>query len=376
MATSPYRSWVEISREQVAANYNAVKTVVGSSVEVMAVVKADAYRHGAIEISRVLTANGARWLAVSNVEEGVALRDAGVKARILVMADFLPVGRLAMLENDLTPVIHSLEDLRDLDRLARDRDAPVRYHLKVDTGMCRLGTRACAEEIASTVRGYSAIELEGLMTHFASVTDFSVQQTEEQTRCFFNLSEELNQRGIDPALRHLSSTGSIAYRRRESWGNIVRPGHAIYGYVSPARGPAPGSVLGVKPVLSWKAAVLTVKEIPEGSRIGYGGISRALQPMRIAVLAIGYADGLPHRLSNRGRVIVCGKYANILGAVSMDVTTIDVTHCPEVRIGQPVTIIGAEGEARIDAQDIARHAGTISYSMLCGINSRVRRVYV
>jgi alanine racemase len=377
MATSPYRSWVEISRRQIAANFQYIRKAVAEGIEVMPVVKADAYRHGALEISRVLEDEGARWMAVSNVEEGVALREAGVSARILVMADFLPVGRIAMLEHGLTPVIHALEDLPDLDTLARSRGEVVRYHLKVDSGMCRLGTRADAAAIASAVQMHRNIELEGIMTHFASVADFSVSQTEDQTRCFLHLVGALANAGVHPERIHLSSTGAIAYRRRDTWGNLVRPGHAIYGYVSPARGPAPGNLLkGVRPALTWKAAVLTVKDVPPGSLVGYGGIFRAPKPMRIAVLAVGYADGLPHRLSNRGRMIACGRYANILGAVSMDVTTIDVTHCPEIRIGDAVTILGQEGDVKIDAQEIARVAGTISYNVLCAISSRVRRVYL
>jgi alanine racemase len=377
MATSPYRSWVEVSRNRIAENFRCIRRTVGEHIEVMPVVKADAYRHGACEISRVLVAEGARWLAVSNVEEGVALRAADIDARILVMADFLPVGRLAMLQHGLTPVIHSLEDLRDLNALAATHGERVRFHLKIDSGMCRLGTRACAAEIVAAVRACPEIELEGLMTHFASVADFSVRQTEEQAACFQHLAAELVAAGLRPRCVHLSSTGAIAYGRTNAWGNLVRPGHAIYGYVSPSRGPAPANLLkGVKPALTWKAAVLTVKEIPEGSRVGYGGMFHSTAPMRIAVLAVGYADGLPHRLSNRGRVIACGRYANILGAVSMDVTTIDVTHCPELRIGDAVTLLGSEGDAKIDAQDVARVAGTISYNVLCAISSRVRRVYV
>ena len=242
--------------------------------------------------------------------------------------------------------------------------------------MCRLGTRASADDIARSVQSCKRIQLEGMMTHFASVTDFTVEQTEEQTQCFFDLLADLRQRGVDPRMIHLSSTGSIAYRERRTWGNMVRPGHAIYGYVSPARGPAPGKQLKVKPALTWKAAVLTVKEVPQGSLVGYGGMFRASETMRIAVLAVGYADGLPHRLSNRGRVIACGNYANILGAVSMDMTTIDVTHCPGIEIGQAVTLLGQREMRRIDAQEIARVAGTISYSVLCAISSRVRRVYL
>jgi alanine racemase len=158
---------------------------------------------------------------------------------------------------------------------------------------------------------------------------------------------------------------------------MVRPGHAIYGYVSPvAKGTAPPRLLDVKPALTWKTAVLSVKELPAGALIGYGGIFRATQPTRIAVLAAGYADGIPHRLSNKGRVIVKGQLAPILGAVSMDLTTIDVTHCPPVEVGDPVTLLGSEAGLSIDAQQIARIAGTISYSVLCGIHARVKRIYV
>lgn len=376
MATSPYRSWVEISRAQIAENFRAIRDAVGTAVEVMPVVKADAYRHGAIEVSRVLVENGARWLAVSNVEEGVALRQAGMGTRILVMADFLPVGRVAMLDYDLTPVIHSLEDVRELEHLAASRGAPAKFHLKIDSGMGRLGTRAAAQEIADTLRSAPHLQLEGLMTHFASVADFSVHQTEDQTSYFTGLCATLAGAGVHPPLIHMASTGAIAYARREAWGNMVRPGHAIYGYTTPARGKGPANLLKVKPALTWKAAVLAVKDVEAGALIGYGGMFRAPAPMRIAVLAVGYADGLPHRLSNRGRVIARGMAAPILGAVSMDVTTIDVTRCPELRAGDAVTLLGAEGGVSIDAQEMARIAGTISYSVLCGISSRVKRVYL
>jgi alanine racemase len=214
------------------------------------------------------------------------------------------------------------------------------------------------------------------MTHFASVSDFTVEHTDQQAECFLGLVDQLKAMGVTARYVHLSSTGGIAYREQSAWGNMVRPGHAIYGYVSPARGPGPASRIQVKPAMSWKAAVLTTKEIPRGAKIGYGGMYRASETMRIAVLAVGYADGIPHRLSNRGRVIVYGRYAPILGAVSMDLTTIDVTHCPEIEVGQAVTILGEEGGLTIDAQEIARQAGTISYSVLCGISSRVKRVYV
>jgi alanine racemase len=157
---------------------------------------------------------------------------------------------------------------------------------------------------------------------------------------------------------------------------MVRPGHALYGYVSPDRGEAPARVLEVRPALTWKARVIAVKNVPEGALIGYGGMFRAPHPLRIAVLAIGYADGLPHRLSNRGHVIAAGHLAPILGAVSMDLTTIDATDAPSLRAGDAVTLLGAEDGVSINAQEMARTAGTISYDILCGIRARLKRVYV
>ena len=372
-----YRSWVEISLGQIAENFRAVKSVVGPAVEVMPVVKADAYRHGAVEVSRTLCNEGARWLAVSNVEEGAALRDAGMKCRILVMADFLPAERKGLLEYNLTPVIHSLEDIQEWDRLAASRGAPASYHLKIDSGMGRLGTRAPAAEILRAIQAAKHVQLEGLMTHFASAADYSGTQTEDQIRTFQAACSGLAQAGVQPSYVHLSSSTPVAYGRRNAWQKMVRPGHAIYGYVSQAsRGSAPSRLLSVKPALAWKTAVMAVKDIPEGALIGYGGMFRAAQPMRIAVLAAGYADGIPHRLSNRGRVIAGGKLASIIGAVSMDLTTIDVTHCRPLNPGDSVTLLGTEGDVTIDAQQMARIAGTISYSILCGISARVKRIYV
>jgi len=372
----PYRSWVEVSRPQIAANFEAIRDVVGPDVEIMPVVKADAYRHGAVEVSRTLEERGARWLAVSNAEEGIALRDAGIRARIVVMADFLPFTREAMLSYNLTPVLHSLEDIPELDRLACVRERKVPFHLKIDSGMGRLGVRNQVAAIASTVLAGRYVELEGLMTHFASAANYQNKQTEEQTAVFNNVAAALNAAGVYPRLLHLSSTIPIAYGRRQAWRGMVRPGHAIYGYVSPARGHAPQRILEVKPALSWRATVLSVKDLPAGASVGYGAMFRATEPMRVAVLAAGYADGIPHRLSNRGSVIVHGKFAPILGAVSMDLTSIDVTHSPETKAGDAVTLLGSEGALTIDAQEIAKLAGTISYSVLCGIHARVKRIYI
>ena len=370
------RCWVEVSRSQIAANYRNVRDSVGSGVEVCGVVKADAYGHGMIEVARILAQQGARWLAVSSVEEGVTLRRHGIDLRILVMAGVLPGERDAILEYQLTPAVHDIAELSALDAVAAQRDSSLPFHLKIDSGMGRLGTRASAEEIAEAVAPLRYAKLEGLMTHFASAADFTSPQTDSQIAYFDTIAIGLAARGVSPTYLHLSSTNGIAYPRSGGLRAMVRPGHAIYGYVSPARGRGPMRTLDVKPALSWKTRIVAVKQVPEDALIGYGGSYCTAHPMCIAVLAAGYADGIPHRLSNRGKVIAGGKLTSILGTVSMDLTTIDITHAPHLRPGDVVTLLGTEGEVSLDAQQIAKTAGTISYNVLCGISARVKRFYV
>ncbi len=373
----PFRSYVVVSREQLARNFRNVRSVVGPHIEVAGVVKADAYGHGALEVSRVLVAEGARWLAVSSVEEGVTLRGAGIRQpRILVMGGFLPYESDALLEFDLTPTVHSLPQMLQLEGLARGSGRTIRYHLKIDSGMGRLGTRAPASEILAALSQTRHAHLEGLMTHFASAADYTSTQTVEQLAYFHTVCEELRRAGVNAAHLHTSSTNAIGYGRTEGWHNMVRAGHALYGYVSPARGEGPTQLLDVKPSLTWKAKLLAVKDIPEGALVGYGGGFRAPRPMRIGILGAGYADGIFHRLSNRGKVIADGKLTPILGSISMDLTTIDLSHTDVLGPGDDVTLLGREGEICQDAQQIARAAGTISYNILCSISARVRRVYV
>jgi alanine racemase len=375
--TPPYRSWVYVSREQIARNFRAVRDAVGPGVEVAGVVKADAYGHGALEVSRVLLAEGARWLAVSSVDEAVQLRAGGIgEPRILVMGGFVEFECDALVTQDLTPAIHSLDQLARFDRLAASAGRPLRYHLKIDSGMGRLGTRAGAAEIAAAVEAATHARLDGLMTHFASAADYANPQTAEQLAYFHAICDRLSAAGIRPPYLHTSSTIPIAYGRREGWHTLVRAGHALYGYVSPARGEAPPPVLKVAPALTWKARILAVKDIPQGARVGYGGTFRAPQAMRIGVVAAGYADGVFHRLSNRGKVIAAGKLTPILGTISMDLTTIDLSHTTALAPGDEVTLLGREGASSLDAHEIARVAGTISYNILCSISERVRRVYV
>lgn len=343
-----------------------IQRTVGAGIQLMPVVKADAYRHGATAVSQVLEHEGAQWLAVSNLEEGKALREAGIRARILVMAERIAADPKAWREHRLTPVIHDLSEIRMLDH-------EIAYHLKVDSGMGRLGTNASITEIVESVKG---TRIEGLMTHFATSANFQSEQTNDQHKRFEAVQAALEQNGIRPMFLHEASTNPLHFGYRKSWGNLARPGYAIYGFVSRSRGKAPDKLLDVAPALSWKARILLVKEIAPGTPVGYGAQFVADKSMRIGILGVGYADGLPHRLGNRGHVIAAGKLANIIGAVSMDVTTVDLTDAPTLKAGDAVSLLGQEGEASIDARQMARDAGTIAYSILCGISTRVPRIYV
>jgi alanine racemase len=234
--------------------------------------------------------------------------------------------------------------------------------------MHRLGTLASADEILRATHGAN---LEGVMTHFASSADYTSPQTDRQQSVFDQLLNHLR-----PTYVHAASTNPVHFARKQSWGNLVRPGYATYGYVSHPKGQAPAELLDVAPALQWKATILLTKEVPAGSPIGYGALHVTQRPTRLGILGVGYADGLPHRLSGKGQVLASSQLVPILGAVSMDVTTVDLTDVPQLQAGGHVTLLGHDGEHSIDARQIARLAGTIAYSVLCGISTRVPHYYI
>jgi alanine racemase len=333
------RCWVEISLGRIARNFRAI-CAAAPGVEIVPVVKANAYGHGMAPVAAALAAEGAHWFAVSSFEEGLALRASGIRARVLVMADtgFDPVRH-----EGLTPVIHSLGEIPD---------AP--FHLKIDTGMHRLGVLASPEEVIAAVKKRP---IEGLMTHFASSADFQNPHTRDQLSCFLPLVE-----AIAPRYVHAASTNPIHFGIRESWFNMARPGLALYGYLSRARGEAPGHLLSVRPALTWQASVIAVKDVAAGARVGYGGSFVAPRAMRLAIVGAGYADGLSRRLSNKPPFV---------GAISMDVSTIDISTSPDLRPGDAVALLG-DGRSAVD---LARQAGTIAYEVLTSISARVHRIY-
>lgn len=369
------RTWAEISLARIAANWRELRRA-ARGAEVCAVVKANAYGHGAVPAARTLESEGASWFAVSNTAEGAELRRAGIRGRILVMGGFVPSEMDAFFEHSLTPAIHSIESLLDLEQRAAALERPLPVHLKLDSGMGRLGSREPVAEIAQAAARLRLVRIEGVMSHLASAADFECGQNEEQCSAFERALEALRAAGVEPSIAHLASSAPACYGIARALHQMVRAGLSLYGYVPEPLGQAPPLQVSVSPALAWKARIVEVKVIPAGAPVGYNARWRAPRDSRIAVVAAGYADGVPHTLAGRGRVIAAGRLAAIVGAVSMDVITVDVTDCPPLQRGDAVTLIGEEGSARHDAADFAREAGVIPYVILCGIGNRVQRMYV
>lgn len=366
-----YRNWVEISLAQVRANYDELKRAAG--VEICAVVKADAYRHGAERVASALEAHGARWFAVSNTEEGVKLRQAGINGHIIVMGDFLPFEQEALRDYSLTPVIHSLSRLRDYQRFAAQQpsgDWPV--HVKLDTGMGRLGVRTAIQQVIDALRDCAPLRFEGLTTHFAAASDFDSPQTPNQIARFEHGLTALQVAGLTPAMVHMSSSAPVVFGLKQAFGTMVRPGISLYGYGLHGSPSAPAAQATVKPALTWNARILEIRDMPAGAAVGYNARWHAPCASRIGVIACGYADGIPHQLSCKGHAVVAGQLVPFVGAVSMDLITLDLTSVPQAQCGGTATLIGPG----YDAEDMAREAGVISYSVLCGLGNRVARVYL
>lgn len=368
------RTWAEISLQQIAANWRELRRA-AAGTEVAAVVKANAYGHGAVEVARRLEREGCSWFAVSNAAEGAELRRAGVSSRILIMGGFAPFEVDSLFEHQLTPAVHSIGDLLALEARAAALGRRLAVHVKLDTGMGRLGTREAAADVARAAATLRHLEMEGVMSHLASAADFSSPQTSRQLDAFERFLEAIRSAGLAPPIAHIGSSAAVCYGMRRAFHQMIRTGLALYGYVPEATGEAPAVQVDVRPALVWKARIVAVKQIPEGEPVGYNARWRAPRPSQLAVVAAGYADGVPHTLAGRGHAIVAGRLVPIVGAVSMDVISLDVTGCPALSPGDAVTLIGHEETVRHDAADFAREAGVIPYVILCGLGRRVERCY-
>lgn len=378
-------TWAEVSLTALRHNFRTVQQYVSPSATVCAVVKADAYGHGAVECARALEQEGAVWFGVTSVDEGLRLRQGGITSRILIMTGFVRGEQEAVVKHDLTPTvwdwnhIELLEDMAEKFRLGPKDAIPV--HLKVDTGMSRLGVPvADLPAMAEVLREARHVVLEGLFTHLASADVIDAPDTNAQIVRFEDAIAAVVESGLSPVYYHMANSAALA-TRPETWKNMVRPGLSLYGYYLPFASVVSGTPdvsyeLPVKPVLTWKTRILQVREVGANQPLGYHGGYVTQAPARIAVIPVGYADGLSRHLSNRGRVIVRQDYASIVGYVAMDLTLIDITGIPGVDVGDEVILLGSSGHHAISAWDLASLAGTIPYEVLCGISDRVPRKYV
>ena len=354
-----------INLKQYQANLSAIRSLTRDGVKVMAVVKADAYGHGLVQIGQAAQLGGADWLGVALAEEGIALRQAGIRLPILVLAGLLGEGAAAAAQFGLTLTIHTPEQLAAAALAAGSTGRPVDAHLKLDTGMNRIGIRDVRDLklMLTGLENQPQVRLTGAFTHFACA-DSDPAFTDGQLARFGEMTSHLPQ-GI---LLHACGSSAIL-TRPDAHFHMVRPGISLYGYASVA------TDARLMPVLSWVAEINHVKSIAPGESVGYGATYTAPKPMRIATLSVGYGDGYSRLLSNCGRVLINGRSCPIVGRTCMDMTMVDITDAGPVMPGEEAVLIGTQGEETITASEIAALMGTIPYEVLLNISRRVPRIY-
>ena len=372
-------TWAEIDLNHLAANFVQVKRRVTPAARVMAVLKANGYGHGAVECASRLSSEGVDWFGVALPEEGIQLRDVGIKEPILCLGGYWPGQAAACIQHQLTPVVYRLEMIEALNQAAANAGVVADAHVKVDTGMGRLGIRFDQlSEFLPGLEKFRNVRIDGVMTHLAAADDAACQPlTRDQIQRFEDAVTIFRDHGYRPTYLHLANSAGI-FGYRESWGNLVRPGGVLYGLWRDIL-PLTTSNIELLPVMSLHSRISLLKWVPPGETIGYGCTFEASRRSLIATLPVGYHDGYMRGLSNRGHVIVHGKYAPVVGRVSMDLTLIDVTDVPEAQIDDQVTLLGYNRntpELKITAEELARIAGTLSYEVTCGVSERVPRVFV
>jgi len=372
-------TWAEIDLNNLAANFNRIRGRVTPAARVMAVIKANAYGHGAVECAQRLSREGADWFGVALPEEGIQLRAAGIKEPILLLAGYWPGQAAACVQHQLTSVVYRLDMIEALNQAAANAGIVIDVHVKVDTGMGRLGV--CFDQLNEFIPGlaqFRNVRIDGIMTHLAAADDAACQPlTHDQIQRFDDAVTVFRDLGYRPTHLHLANSAGI-FGHRESWGNLVRPGGVLYGLWRDVLPPSTSDP-ELLPVMSLHSRISLMKWVPSGETIGYGCTFEASRRSLIATLPIGYHDGYMRGLSNRAHVIVRGKYAPVVGRVSMDLTLIDVTDVPGVEIDDQVTLLGwnrDSPELKITAEDLARIVGTLSYEVTCGIGERVSRFYL
>jgi alanine racemase len=386
--------WAEVSLSALSYNLHAIRDFVNPKQEkrkvprkILSIVKGNAYGHGGPQVAKALEKAGSDWFGVTCTEEGIEVRKAGVRKPILVLTSFASGEEAPLLEHGLTAVIHRCDQLAALERAAvqrRSRRGSIPFHLKIDTGMNRLGIATCEIDCFARQLGKCPhLRLDGVMTHFASSEVFLNtpvgKQTRQQEVRFYAAIDQLRSLGIDPGLVHLANSAAIT-TRPETWADMVRPGAILYGY-HPGYDPVERRAefearLPLKPAMSLRTRIISLRNIPAGEGVGYDAKFVTQRPSRIAVLAAGYGDGIHRSLGNCGSVLIRGTLAPIVGIISMDVTMIDVTEVPGVELGDIATIYGTDGEHTHLASLVARSIGTVTSDLLCAVSQRVPRLYL
>jgi alanine racemase len=355
-------TYASINLAALAHNLSHIRRYLAPGCQVMGIVKANAYGHGAVETAQALARQGIERLAVASLEEGIALRQAGLSTSIVVLG--------ALFEEQISDLI--AHRLSALAKATHSHQTPYLIHLKVETGMGRLGFSP--EELGSLLDDpllRNPLQVEGMMTHLADADGKDSTFTERQLETFEVVLEQVRQRGLTIPLVHAANSAAIV-RFPGAHFSLVRPGIMLYGYHTlPDTVPPPD----LRPVLSLHTTIVQLRTLPQGGAVSYNGTFVATRPTRIAVLPIGYADGYSRRLSHRGSVLIQGRRAPIVGLVCMDMIMVDVTDLPPVQVGETVTLIGQQGKESIWADELAGWIGTIPYEVLCGIGSRVPRLY-
>ena len=375
-------TWAEIDLNALAGNFQIVKSHVGAAVKVMAVVKANAYGHGAVSCSQKLEAEGADWFGVALPEEGIELRMAGITKPILCLAGFWEGQAGACLQHKLVPAVYRLDNIAALDAVARERGEMVDVHIKLDTGMGRLGVRFDdVNDFIEALGRFRNIRVDGLMTHFAAADEPSCGAlTQDQVTRFDKVVAAFREHGFSPSYRHLSNSAGVFAQPAASGkmgegtgGNMVRPGGVLYGLwrdiLAPEHRNQP-----FQPVMSLHSRITLLKWVPAGETVGYGCTFEASRKTLVATIPVGYDDGYMRALSNRGHAIIRGAFATVIGRISMDLTLIDVTNVPNVQMDDEVVLLGHSSGHSITAEELGKIAGTLSYEVTCGIGSRVPRL--
>ena len=365
-------TYATVNLAALAHNLSRIKRYLSPGCEVMAIVKANAYGHGAVECAQTLARQGIGRFAVASLDEGIALRQAGISTSIVVLGALFEQQILDLVAHRLTPVVSDGRLLPALAKAADSHSARYPIHLKVETGMGRLGLSP--EELLSLLDDpllRSPLQVEGMMTHLADADGADSAFTERQLGAFHAMLEQIRTRGLNIPLVHSANSAAIV-RFPESHFSLVRPGIMLYGYHTL---PASVSAPELKPVLSLRTTIVQLRTIPRGGTVSYNRTFVAKRPTRIAVLPIGYADGYSRRLSNRGSVLIQGRRAPIVGLVCMDMIMVDVTDLAQLQVGETAILIGQQGQESIWADEVADWIDTIPYEVLCGIGSRVPRLY-